>query len=98
MPATLGGITMYVGGPGGADDLGAAIVNFLDAATKSLDLAVQELESQPIADAVLRAHARGVRVRVALEGDYLTEDKPLTDPWAPGGDNEANRRIDLDPL
>lgn len=94
MAITVGGITMYVGGPRGADDLGAAIVNFIDGATKSLDIAIQELESQPIADAVLRAQRdRGVRVRVALEGDYLTEDKPVIDPWVPDGENEANRRI-----
>jgi phosphatidylserine/phosphatidylglycerophosphate/cardiolipin synthase-like enzyme len=93
MAITVGGITLHVGGPGAADDLEAAIVGFLDAATRSLDIAVQELESQPIADAILRAEQRKVRVRLALEGDYLTEDKPLADPWAPGGDNEANRRI-----
>jgi phosphatidylserine/phosphatidylglycerophosphate/cardiolipin synthase-like enzyme len=93
MAITVGGITMHVGGPGAADDLEAAIVGFLDAATASLDIAVQELESQPIADAILRAKLRGVRVRLALEGDYLTEVKALADPWATGGENEANRRI-----
>lgn len=93
MPVTAGGITLHLGGPGGADDLEAAIVGFLDAARKSLDIAVQELESLPIAEAILRAKGRGVRVRLALEGDYLTEDKALADPWAPGGSNEANRRI-----
>jgi phosphatidylserine/phosphatidylglycerophosphate/cardiolipin synthase-like enzyme len=90
---TVGGITMHVGGPGAADNLETAIVGFLDAATKSLDIAVQELESQPIADAILRAELRGIRVRLALEGDYLTEARALADPWSPGGDNEANRRI-----
>lgn len=93
MAITVGGITLHVGGPGAADDLEAAIVGFLDAATTSLDIAVQELESQPIADAVLRAEQRKVRVRLALEADYLTERKPLADPWVAGGENEANRRI-----
>lgn len=48
MSVTVGGVTMYVGGPGCADDLEAAIVGFLDAARKSLDIAVQELESMLI--------------------------------------------------
>lgn len=43
---------------------------------KSLDIAVQELESLLIAE-VLRAHRRGVRVRLALERDYLTR----TEQW-----------------
>lgn len=93
MPITVGGITMWVGGPGAVDELEAAIVDFLDGARRSLDIAVQELESRPIADAVLRAKLRGVRVRLALEGDYLTEEAALTDPWTAGGENEANRRI-----
>lgn len=93
MPITAGGITMWVGGPGAADDLEAAIVTFLDDARRSLDVAVQELESRPIADAILRAESRGVRIRLALEGDYLTERTARPDPWTPGGDNEANRNI-----
>jgi phosphatidylserine/phosphatidylglycerophosphate/cardiolipin synthase-like enzyme len=105
MAIRLGGIELYAGPPvlGGPDDLDAVIREFIDGAKQSVLIAVQELDSRPIAQAVLAAAARPkvpatatntkVRVKVILEGSYLTEDKPLADPFAPGGDNETNRTL-----
>jgi phosphatidylserine/phosphatidylglycerophosphate/cardiolipin synthase-like enzyme len=78
---------------GAPDDLGAVIVGFIDRAKESLDVAVQEIESRPIAEALVRARQRGVRVRAVLEQDYLREAKPPTDPFAIGGAVEENRNL-----
>lgn len=95
MPITLGGVDFYAGPTtlGGPDDLAAVVVDFIGDAQSTLSIAVQEIDSRPIADAILAARARGVRVRVILEGDYLVEPKPQPDPWAPAGDHEENRVI-----
>jgi phosphatidylserine/phosphatidylglycerophosphate/cardiolipin synthase-like enzyme len=68
-----GKIEAYVGpdGLGGADDLEAVIVDFIAGARKRLDVAVQELDSTAIAQAILGASWRGVRVTLFLEQDYL---------------------------
>lgn len=68
-----GRIEAFVGPPelGAADDLERVIVDFISKAESSLDIAVQELDSEPIAQAVLDARWRGVIVRVFLEQDYL---------------------------
>src|SRR3546814_8362105 len=52
---------------GAPDDLEAAIVGFIDEAKETLDVAVQEIESRPIAEALVRARQRGVRIRLVLE-------------------------------
>jgi phosphatidylserine/phosphatidylglycerophosphate/cardiolipin synthase-like enzyme len=95
MSADLGSLKLYVGPTqlGAPDNLAAVIIDFIDRAREQLFIAVQELESRPIAEAILRAKRRGVRVRLILEGKYLTVDTPPDDPWAPGGDNEHNREI-----
>jgi len=80
-------------GLGAPDDLEAAIVGFIDLAKASLDVAVQEIESKPIAEALVRARQRGVRVRVVLEQDYLREERPPADPFAVGGSVEENRNL-----
>jgi phosphatidylserine/phosphatidylglycerophosphate/cardiolipin synthase-like enzyme len=68
-----GKIEAYVGPPGlGAhDDLEAVIVEFIAGARRRLDIAVQELDSEAIARAILAASWRGVRVTLFLEQDYL---------------------------
>ena len=68
-----GKIEAYVGPKelGAADDLEAVIVDFVDGARSSLDIAVQELDSEPIAQAILDARWRGVSVNLFLEQDYL---------------------------
>lgn len=95
MGADLGGIEFYAGPPvlGGPDDLDAVIRDFIDGATTRLLVAVQELDSRLIADAIVAARSRRVRMQVILEGDYLREEKPVADPWATGGENEGNRVI-----
>ncbi|MGW9631739.1 phospholipase D-like domain-containing protein [Agromyces sp. NPDC055520] len=95
MSVSIGGVELYMGpmAVGGPDDLDQAIRDFIDDAEHSLAIAVQEIDSRPIAQAILAAKIRGVRVRVILEGDYLTEEKALEDPWGVTGAHEENRVI-----
>ncbi len=95
MPIRVGNITLHMGPrqTGAPDDLEKAIVGFLGGAKKSLDIAVQEVDNERIARAILAAARRKVRVRLVLEADYLREEKARTDPWRAGGANEANRAI-----
>jgi phosphatidylserine/phosphatidylglycerophosphate/cardiolipin synthase-like enzyme len=96
MGIRLGSLEFYTGPAilGGPDDLDAIVCGFLDGARHSLFVAVQELDSETIARAILAARARDVRIQLILEGDYLREvDEPLVDPWSAGGKNEANRTI-----
>lgn len=79
MPAFAGGKIEAYAGPtdlGAPDDIEAAIVGFIAGAKQSLDIAVQELDSEPIAQAILDARWRGVDVAVVLEQDYLREESP----------------------
>jgi phosphatidylserine/phosphatidylglycerophosphate/cardiolipin synthase-like enzyme len=66
---------------GATDDLETVIVQFLDQAEHSLDVAVQELDNPRIAAALDRAARRlrpgttsRLRVRLVTEGDYLCEE------------------------
>ena len=95
MGVKVGGIEFYTGPTvlGGPDDLDAVVRTFIAGARTSLFIAVQEVNSRTIADSILAAKAAKLRVRVITEGDYLLEDPPQADPWAVGGDNEANRTI-----
>jgi phosphatidylserine/phosphatidylglycerophosphate/cardiolipin synthase-like enzyme len=95
MGVSVGGLDLYTGPKtlGATDDLDAVIRAFIGEANHSLDLAVQEVDSRSIADAILAARARRVRVRLILEGDYLVEPQPTTDPWAATGEFEENRII-----
>jgi phosphatidylserine/phosphatidylglycerophosphate/cardiolipin synthase-like enzyme len=105
MGVVLGGIELYAGPPelGGPDDLDVVIREFIEGATQSVLVAVQELDSRTIVEAILAAAARPkspptasqtrIRVQVILEGSYLTEAKALADPFAAGGDNEVNRQL-----
>ncbi|WP_329109953.1 phospholipase D-like domain-containing protein [Micromonospora sp. NBC_01699] len=72
-----GKIEAFVGPPelGAADDLEQVIVSFIAGAKTSLDVAVQELDSEPIAQALLDARFRGVDIRIVLEQDYLRTAK-----------------------
>jgi phosphatidylserine/phosphatidylglycerophosphate/cardiolipin synthase-like enzyme len=56
---------------GAPDDLEAVIVDFIGGAKRSLDIAVQEIDSEPIAQAILDARWRGVKVAMVIEQDYL---------------------------
>jgi phosphatidylserine/phosphatidylglycerophosphate/cardiolipin synthase-like enzyme len=68
-----GKIEGYLGpaGLGAADDLEAVIVEFIGRARTKLSIAVQELDSEAIARAILAASWRGVHVELFLEQDYL---------------------------
>lgn len=74
MAEFAGGRIQAFAGPtelGAPDDLEAVIIDFVGGAKESLDVAVQELDSEPIAQALIDARFRGVSVRVFLEQDYL---------------------------
>ena len=62
MSVKIGNIEVYMGPTkvGGPDDLKQAIVNFIDGATKRLDIAVQELDSMDIAEVIIKARQRKV--------------------------------------
>ncbi|MFK7802435.1 MAG: phospholipase D-like domain-containing protein [Anaerolineae bacterium] len=72
-----GKIEAYVGPQelGAADNLETVIIDFIDAAEKTLDIAVQEIDSMPIAEAIIRARWRGLSIRIFLEQDYVTETR-----------------------
>ena len=57
----------YRGGPD------AALADAIDAAQYSVDVAIYHLDLWSIRDALIRAHRRGVRVRVVIESDYYDE-------------------------
>ncbi|MFC1507301.1 phosphatidylserine/phosphatidylglycerophosphate/cardiolipin synthase family protein [Thermoproteota archaeon] len=88
-------IELYMGPVelGAPDNLEKVIISFIDGSKKTLDIAVQELESKPIAEAIIAAKKRGVVINIVLEGDYLTLDESVDDPWTPSGENEMNREI-----
>jgi phosphatidylserine/phosphatidylglycerophosphate/cardiolipin synthase-like enzyme len=80
-----GKIEAYVGPVelGAADNLEAVIVEFLGGARRTLDIAVQEIDSRPIAQAILDARWRGVRVNIFIEQDYIRSDLVGTPPKPP---------------
>ena len=78
---------------GGPDDLDQVVRDFINGAVRRVHIAVQELDSRPIAEAVVAAKQRGVRVQVILEGDYLVDAPASADPWAALGGHEDNRVI-----
>jgi len=95
MVSKAGNIELHMGPTevGGPDNLRKAIVDFIDGATKRLDIAVQELDSMEIAEAIIRARQRKVVVRLVLEGDYLTVNRAVANPFESTGTNEMNRVI-----
>jgi competence ComEA-like helix-hairpin-helix protein len=58
------------------DDLEQLIVETINSATSTVDVAVQELQLPNIAIAIARQHQSGVRVRVILENTY---NQPLSE-------------------
>ena len=105
MPVKFGDIELYMGPKelGGPDDLKKTIIDFIDDAKRSLDIAVQELDDMDIAMAIIRAKKRtwktssgkerNLTVRIVLEGDYLHAKRPQKDVWEPTGTLEDNRKI-----
>jgi phosphatidylserine/phosphatidylglycerophosphate/cardiolipin synthase-like enzyme len=60
--------------PEAPDDVEATIVEFISAATKTLDVAVQELDSPAIAEALIARKRAGTSIRILLNRSYLQED------------------------
>ena len=88
---------------GAPDDLEAMIVGFIAGTTKTLDIAVQELDSPAIAEAVIAKKREGTSVRLLLNRSYL-QDKtdarhrpppPLTTVAELAGD-DSERKINRD--
>jgi phosphatidylserine/phosphatidylglycerophosphate/cardiolipin synthase-like enzyme len=84
---------------GAPDNLEQVIVQFIDDAQHSLDVAVQEIDNPRIAAALDRASRRlrhgmttRLRVRFITEGDYLCEEKPVEPPDAPSN-LDINRQL-----
>jgi phosphatidylserine/phosphatidylglycerophosphate/cardiolipin synthase-like enzyme len=85
-----GRLQAYLGPPGNAgapDDLEKVIIDFIDQADHTLDIAVQEIDNPRIAKAIDQAARRKrpgtekfIRVRLVTEGDYLKEKKPVDPP------------------
>lgn len=94
MPKTEGKVKLYMGpqSVGGPDNLEEAITGFISQAQKSLDIAVQELDSKKIAREITQKRP-GVRVRLVSEADYLKSPKCRDDPWIEGGKQRPNREI-----
>lgn len=93
MSKKVGNIELYMGPSqlGGDDDLQSTIVKFIDGAQKRLFIAVQELDSEAIAKAIIRAKQRKVLVKLVLEADYLLAKTALKDPFISQGPHEPNR-------
>jgi phosphatidylserine/phosphatidylglycerophosphate/cardiolipin synthase-like enzyme len=94
-----GRIEAYLGPTdlGAPDDLETVICEFIRGARQSLDIAVQELDSEPVAQAILDARWRGVSVDMFLEQDYLRtvlKGRPPAPPKPRAGETpeEALRR------
>ncbi len=61
---------------GAPDDLEQVIIDFIAGARYTLFIAVQELDSEPIAQAIIDARWRGVTVHMIIEQDYISRDEP----------------------
>lgn len=97
MPITRGGITAYFGPTeqGGPDSLLQPIIDFIDKAKRrqKLYIAVQEIDNEDIARAIVRARQRGATVDVVLEHSYLLAKRAQPDPFVPHGSHEKNRTL-----
>jgi len=80
---------------GAHDNLEEVIIDFIEGAEKYLDIATQEIDSEEIAQAIIDARWRGVKVRVFIEHDYVYDKDPperLAVPVEPESEEEALRR------
>lgn len=60
-------------------NISTGLVSLLDSASISIDAALYHLSWQPVVDALINAHVRGVTVRVAAHGDNIAEFQQLID-------------------
>lgn len=77
---------------GAPDELERVVIEFIRGARKTLDIAVQELDSEPIAQALLDAALRGIDIRMFLEQDYLRAAAP---PKVSAQDGQTRRQAEL---
>ncbi|HQG27854.1 MAG TPA: phospholipase D-like domain-containing protein, partial [Candidatus Ozemobacteraceae bacterium] len=69
-----------------AEGLDDAFISFVDAAESTLDMAFYEIRLDNIVDALIRAHKRGVAIRLVVDNDnYLFRQAPVEE-----GDEEAD--------
>ena len=55
-----------------------ALVRLIDSAQQSIDAAIFEMNSEPVTQALIRAHQRGVRVRVVTDNKHGLNDPETT--------------------
>ncbi len=55
-------------------DVDLRLVDLIDAAQKRVDMAAYQLNLPTVTDALLRAHRRGVQVRLVTDGEYEDEE------------------------
>ena len=80
---------------GASDNLEQVIVDYIDGAQKYLDIATQEIDSEKIAQAIIDASWRGIKIRVFIEHDYVFDKVPpkdWADPIPPETEKEGLRR------
>ena len=69
---------VYSGDPGIAKthprNIDKMLVQKLNAAQRKINAALHELDSAVVADALVEAHKRGVKVQIVTETDYMSED------------------------
>lgn len=97
MPIKRGDITVHLGPTeqGGPDSLLDPIIDFIDKARRrqKLRIAVQEIDNEEIARAIIRARQRGVTVDLVIEQSYLLAKRIPSDPFVAGGAHEINRQL-----
>lgn len=84
---------------GAPNNLEKVIINFIKRAQKTLDFAIQEIDSEKIAQAIIDARWRGVRTRIFIEHDYIYDSKPPEKravPKQPETPEEARQRAQWD--
>ncbi len=62
--------------PTGSTGLDLKLAQAIDSATGTIDIAAYDLDIRAVVDALLRAHERGVTVRLVIEGDYQDRSGP----------------------
>jgi phosphatidylserine/phosphatidylglycerophosphate/cardiolipin synthase-like enzyme len=95
MSKKIGNIELFMGPHqlGSPDNIEEAIITFINKANKELLIAVQEIDNENIAKALIEKKKSGVLIQIVLEADYLVEKKPEPDPSLPKGEFEENRRL-----
>lgn len=81
--------------PRSGDNLEAIILQNINSATRSIDVAVQELRLPEIATALVKRHREGIKVRVILENSYNRSIARITDRGEKLSEREQERLQNL---